>query len=75
LAVPFDLPTKIDRDYKELDSSREFFVNTRWNLRFPLWPLPFCLLKETSKKNKETVSSLKKNNFKLDFKLLCSMGS
>ena len=29
LAVPFDLPTKIDRDYKVLDSSREFFVNTR----------------------------------------------
>lgn len=29
LAVPFDLPTKIDRDYKDLDSSREFFVNTR----------------------------------------------
>ena len=28
LAVPFDLPTKIDRDYKVLDSSREFFVNT-----------------------------------------------
>lgn len=29
LTVPFDLPTKIDRDYKDLDSSREFFVNTR----------------------------------------------
>ncbi len=29
LAVPFALPTKIDRDYKDLDSSREFFVNTR----------------------------------------------
>ena len=28
LAVPFDLPTKIDRDYKTLESSREFFVNT-----------------------------------------------
>jgi hypothetical protein len=28
LAVPFDHPTKIDRDYKVLDSSREFFVNT-----------------------------------------------
>jgi hypothetical protein len=29
LVVPLSLPTKIDRDYKELDSSREFFVNTR----------------------------------------------
>jgi hypothetical protein len=29
LVVPFALPTKIDRDYKQLDSSREFFVNTR----------------------------------------------
>ena len=29
LAVPFYLPTKIDRDYKDLDSSREFFVTTR----------------------------------------------
>jgi len=29
LPVPFSLPTKIDRDYKTLESSREFFVNTR----------------------------------------------
>ena len=29
LVVPLALPTKIDRDYKDLDSSREFFVNTR----------------------------------------------
>jgi hypothetical protein len=29
LATPFDLPTKIDRDYKQHDSSREFFMNTR----------------------------------------------
>lgn len=29
LNVPFDLPKKIDRDYKDLESSREFFVNTR----------------------------------------------
>ena len=29
LNVPFDLPTKIDRDYKDLESSREFFVTMR----------------------------------------------
>ena len=29
LVVPLALPTKIDQDYKDLDSSREFFVNTR----------------------------------------------
>lgn len=29
LVVPLDLPTKIDRDYKQHDSSREFFMNTR----------------------------------------------
>ena len=27
LATPFDLPTKIDRDYKNLESNREFFVS------------------------------------------------
>ena len=29
LAVPLELPTKIDRDYKQHDSSREFFMNIR----------------------------------------------
>ena len=29
LVVPMELPTKIDRDYKDLESSREFFINTR----------------------------------------------
>ena len=26
LATPFDLPTKIDKDYKNLESNREFFI-------------------------------------------------